>query len=495
MTTVLAEQYIQAMTKSFRPEKAGGLTVTYQLQLTGPGAGTWIVAVANGQCQISHGALFRADTIITMSTDSYLKLAANQLNVRSAYQNGEVKVQGNVQHALTFSELFSSWASLVSSEPTTPTSPSPSPPSEPVPTPTPTEPAPTSPPTTPSPATPTLADYVAAMPSGLRADRVGGLQATYQFQLSGNGGGNWIVSVANRTATVFTGSGRANVTISMSGPDFIKLAEGNLNTTQAYRQGKVQISGDVNLASRIADIFGPWAGTVGSAPTPAPAPTPSPSPAPTTPTPTTPTPAPGSAYARLMNSSFDEYQPFVYEGEAKVWKESQFPEEYGKYWTLGIHDVGKGRPHMMNSGVFGPFTQKYFGGGGHDYHIEGDHSQVITSRYSFKLTLSQTVTAQPGRDYKFSGSIVSYYKGTSGERADGKIFKALGIDPTGGQNYDSNNVIWTEQDGKDNAWRYPSVTAKAQAGTITVHILLENVEKDVGSTELNIIHLDAFKLE
>ena len=486
MTTALAEQYVQAMTKSFRAEKAGGLAVTYQLQLTGPGAATWIISVANGQCQISHGALFRADTIITMSTDNYLKLAANQLNVRSAYQSGEVKVQGNVQHALAFSELFSSWASLVSSEPK-PTSPAPT-----GPTPSPSEPKPTPVTPAPTPTKPTLTDYVAAMPNGLRADRVGGLQATYQFKLSGDGGGSWIVSVANRTATVFTGSGTANVTIGMSGPDFIKLAEGNLNTTQAYRQGKVQISGDVNLASRIGDIFGPWAETVGSAPTPAPAPVPAPAPAPTTPT---PSPAPGSVYTRLMNGSFDEYQPFVYEGEAKVWKESQFPEEYGKYWTLGVHKVGKGRPHLMNSGVFGPFTQKYFGGGGRDYHIEGHHSQVITSRYNFKITLSQTVAAQPGRDYKFSGSIVSFYKGTAGERADGKIFKALGIDPTGGSDYSSDKVIWTERDGKDNEWRYPSITAKAQAEKITVHILLENIERDVGSTELNIIHLDAFKLE
>ena len=488
MTTVLAEQYIQAMTKSFRPEKARGLTVTYQLQLTGPGGNTWVIAVANGQCQISHGALFRADTIITMSTDSYLKLAANQLNVRSAYQSGEVKVEGNLQHALNFAELFSSWASLVSSEPA-PESPSPSPPSQPVPAPSPAKPEPASPPSTPAPAAPSVADYVAAMPNGLRADRVGGLQVTYQFKLNGADGGSWIVSVANRKATVFTGPGSANVTISMSGSDFIKLSEGKLNTTQAYRQGKVQISGDVNLASRLADIFGPWAGTVGSAPTPAPAPAPSPAPKPA------PAPAPGSTYSRLMNGSFDEYQPFVYEGEAKVWKEPQFPEEYGKYWTLGIHDEGKGRHGRINSGVFGPFTQKYFGGGGRDYHIEGHHSQVITSRYSFKITLSQTVAAQAGRNYTFSGSLVSFYKGTSGERADGKIFKALGIDPTGGQDYNSSNVIWTERDGKDNEWRYPSITAKAQAEAITVHILLENIEKDVGSTELNIIHLDAFKLE
>jgi hypothetical protein len=287
----------------------------------------------------------------------------------------------------------------------------------------------------------------------------------------------------------------------MSGSDFINLAQGRLNPSQAYQQGRLQIGGDLNLAAKITDIFAPWAGAVEqegtSSPVPTPIASPGPVPSPDPASPTTPAapPASGSVYPQLMNGSFDEYQPFVYKGEAKEWKEGQFPEEFGKYWQLEIHDVGKGRLHAMESGVFGKFTQKYFGGGGRDYHIHGHHSQVFTSRYSFKLTLAQTVAAQPGREYTFSGSLVSFYKGTAGERADGKIFKSIGIDPTGGREYFASSVVWSPRDGKDNEWRYPSIKSKAQAEAITVFILLENTERDVGRTELNIIHLDHFKLE
>ena len=153
------------------------------------------------------------------------------------------------------------------------------------------------------------------------------------------------------------------------------------------------------------------------------------------------------------------------------------------------------RIHPMDSAEFGKFTQKYFGGGGRDYHIHGRHSQVITSRYGFDLVFMQTVAARPGQAYNFSGSIVSFYKGTSGERADGKIFKTLGIDPTGGRQWDNPNVVWGERDGKDNEWRYPALRATAQAEAITVFVRLENTEKDVGKTELNTIHLDNFNLE
>jgi putative sterol carrier protein len=524
--TTTAERHLQAMKQSFQPGKAQGLKVTYRLQVTGTGGGIWTIRIANGRCDISEDSLSTADASILISGENFLRLASGDLDVRTAYQQKQLQVEGDPKLALKFTELFPPWADKLSAKaPATgrPAQPAPkTEPDRPTPTkpasPTPTQPAPTTPttppqappktrpaapstpvsPTPPAAATPTLADYVAAMPRGLRADKARGTRVTYQFQLSGGGGGTWTVKVADGQASVTPGAGSANVTIAMSGSDYIRLAQGKLNTTQAYQQGKLSISGDLNLAAKITDIFGPWAGAPAeeSAPTPTPAPAPEakPKPAPVQPPASIPAPT-GPTNPQLLNGSFDEYQPFVYKGEAKVWKESQFPEQSGKYWKLETHDVGKGRYHAMQSGVFGKFTQKYFRGGGRDYHIHGHHSQVFTSRYSFKITLAQTIAAQPGRDYTFSGSIVSFYKGTAGERADGKIFKSIGIDPTGGQEYYGSSVVWSPQDGKDNEWRYPSIKVEAQAEAITVFILLENIERDVGETELNIIHLDNFKLE
>jgi len=377
----------------------------------------------------------------------------------------------------------------------TPTTPAPTP-SVPTTPSAPSTPQPTTPPApTPAPAAqPTLADYVKAMPKGFRADRAGNLQATYQFQLSGSSGGTWTVYVANGACSVADGgTPLPSVGIGMSGDDFIKLSQGQLDTTQAYRQGRVKIGGDLNLAARIAEIFGPWAQFVKGGTTSAPAPTPTtPAPTPTTPT---PQPAPGGTVnPSLLNGSFDDYQPRIRDGQALYWKESRFPEEYGQHWELKVDREKKGRTHILSSKTFGEFTQRYFGGGGRDYHIHGRHSQVVTSQYYFDVIFSQTVAAQPGKDYTFSGAIVSFYKGTSGERADGKIFKTIGIDPTGGRDFKSSTVVWGERDGKDNEWRYPSIRVKAQSGAITVFIRLENVEENVGQTELNIVHVENFTL-
>lgn len=372
------------------------------------------------------------------------------------------------------------------------------PPPAPAPAPTPSPaPAPSPPP---APGQPTIADYVRAMPAGFRPNRATGLQVVYQFELIDAASRLWTVAIANGTCTVSEGqTAPPTVTIGINKADFLQLASGRLNTVQAYREGRIGVRGDMNLAARILDIFGPWAWAVGSGVQPAPAPAP-PTPAPTPPPAPAPTPAPapappagGEVYPTLLNGSFDEYQPYWRDGEAKTWRE--FPEGYGKYWDLVLISEADRRIHPMSSEEFGKFTQKYFGGGGRDYHIHGRHSQVVASRYGFDLVFKQTVAAQPGREYTFSGSIVSFYKGTSGERADGKIFKTLGIDPTGGRDWNSPTVVWGNRDGKDNEWRYPSLKVTAQAEAITVFIRLENTEEDVGRTELNIIHLDDFKLE
>lgn len=479
-STSKVTHYVQAMCKGFASNKAGDLKATYHLQLSGSEGGDWTVSIADQRCQISSGRPSGADTQITMSTENYLKLAAGRLDIRSAFQQGQLRVGGNQHLALRFAEVFPAWEAHVQID-------------APAPTPPPAEPQPTE-----TSNSPTLSDYARTMTNGFRSNRAGNLRATYQFRISGADGGIWTVTVANGTCSVSkVQTDSPNVVITISDTNFIKLAEGKLNTTQAYQQGQLKINGDLNLAARIPDIFGPWADTVGSTPFPTPQPPAEPEPEPAQPEPE-PTPAPpaGSISSQLLNGSFDEYQPYIRKGDTKVWKEDQFPERYGKYWTLQtIREKSGRRFHVMDSGVFGKFTQKYFRGGGRDYHIHGRHSQIVTSRYEFDLVLYQTVAAQSGRDYTFGGAVVSFFQGTSGAPVHDKIFKTIGIDPTGGRDYKADTVIWGDRDGRDNEWRYPSLKVKAQAQTITVFIRLENKEDDVGKTELNIVHLDNFRLE
>ncbi len=498
--TATAEQYMQAMLRGFKPDRAGSLTETYALTLTGPGGGSWAVAVANKTCRITAGAPAQAGTRIELSTAAYMQLAAGRLDAQRAVQAGDIKVKGNLQNALLFTQIFEPWEKYLAADPA-PAAPTPQPaptPAKPVappaatPTPAPQpQPQPVTPPAPQSapaePASP-LDNYFRAMAQAFNPGKAGGLDAVFEFQLTS---GNWTVDVNNGRCQVYKGKvdPSSTVDVIMNDQDYIKLAQGQLDPQAAIQSGRLKIRGEYKLAGQIPAAFGAWANLANSANLPAF----SAAPAPYQP-PALVASAAGPVNPSFLNGSFDNYQPYVRDGKEVFWRE--FPERFGASWSLQIiSEVADRAAHLLDSGMFAKFAQAYFHGNGHDYHIHGQHSQVITGRYGFDLVLFQPVKAQPGRDYTFSGSVVTYFKGPNPPAVDNKIFKRIGIDPTGGRDYRSASVVWGERDGVDNQWRYPALKVKAQADAVTVFIRIENAEGDVGQTDLNTIHLDNFKLE
>jgi len=85
---------------------------------------------------------------------------------------------------------------------------------------------------------------------------IAGLNANFQFDLSGDDGGTWHVNVADGKAEFGEGATDANVTILMSADDFKAMVNGELNATQAFMTGKLKIQGDMSLAMRLQSILG-----------------------------------------------------------------------------------------------------------------------------------------------------------------------------------------------------------------------------------------------
>jgi len=345
-----------------------------------------------------------------------------------------------------------------------------------------------------------LADqYIAAMKCTFRSDKTQGVTITYRLQLTGDGGGNWRVQINDGECHIRPGAPRrADTTISMSTADYLKLAKGALNVTDAYQSGYLKVNGNLNNALNFVEYFPPWAAYLGKDCETDNEATPEES----SPVADDNSDIPNEAISSvLQNGSFEEYQPFVYKGDTKVWKEDQFPEEYGKYWALDILKVGDSRLHMMKSGTFGRFTKKYFGGG-IDYHQHGASAQVVISRYMFDIVLRQTVQTEPGKSYTFKGGLVTFRHGTGTGRQDNIIFFNIGIDPTGGTDPHSTQVIWRGRDGTNNIWvgkpygdKTLEVKTTAQTDKITVFIRIENTEEDAGSAHLNYTYLEDFRLE
>jgi len=95
-----------------------------------------------------------------------------------------------------------------------------------------------------------------AMPGSLSADAAKGMNATIQFNLSGDNGGQWYVAIKDGKADVSKGTApSANMTLSMSAQDYVDMTMGKLNGQMAFMSGKLKISGDMGLAMKMQSLF------------------------------------------------------------------------------------------------------------------------------------------------------------------------------------------------------------------------------------------------
>uniref|UniRef100_A0A3Q2HGF8 Hydroxysteroid dehydrogenase-like protein 2 n=1 Tax=Equus caballus TaxID=9796 RepID=A0A3Q2HGF8_HORSE len=91
----------------------------------------------------------------------------------------------------------------------------------------------------------------------LSDDVVKATQAIYQFELSGEDGGTWFLDLKSQGGNVGYGepSDRADVVMSMSTEDFVKMFSGKLKPTMAFMSGKLKIKGNMALAIKLEKLM------------------------------------------------------------------------------------------------------------------------------------------------------------------------------------------------------------------------------------------------
>jgi len=104
----------------------------------------------------------------------------------------------------------------------------------------------------------TPADQISQLEKNLRdnPEKVAGMQGVFQFDLSGENGGVWHVSLADGDGHVGEGPAEnPGVTISMAADDFVALTEGKLDGTMAFMSGKLKVKGDMGLAMKLQTLL------------------------------------------------------------------------------------------------------------------------------------------------------------------------------------------------------------------------------------------------
>ncbi|NXD13184.1 HSDL2 protein, partial [Nothocercus nigrocapillus] len=83
------------------------------------------------------------------------------------------------------------------------------------------------------------------------------IQGVFMFELSGDDGGTWYIDLKTKGGSAGSGKPpvKADVVMSMSSADFVRMFTGKLKPTVAFMSGKLRISGNMALAMRLEKML------------------------------------------------------------------------------------------------------------------------------------------------------------------------------------------------------------------------------------------------
>ncbi len=89
-----------------RPEDAKGIGVPVAINLTGEGAGRWVIDCSKDPAEVRLDAKSPAQMTITMDGADLVKMVGGELNPQMAFLAGKVKVEGNLGLAIKLGQLL-----------------------------------------------------------------------------------------------------------------------------------------------------------------------------------------------------------------------------------------------------------------------------------------------------------------------------------------------------------------------------------------------------
>jgi putative sterol carrier protein len=94
------------------------------------------------------------------------------------------------------------------------------------------------------------------MRQSFRAEKAKGVQARYQWELSGPDGGQWWIDVNDGTFKMGRGKiDNPSVTFITSDKDWVAMSNGKLKGTWAFMTGRLKVHGSQSVARKLDEMF------------------------------------------------------------------------------------------------------------------------------------------------------------------------------------------------------------------------------------------------
>ncbi|MCK5558759.1 MAG: SCP2 sterol-binding domain-containing protein [Candidatus Hydrogenedentes bacterium] len=102
----------------------------------------------------------------------------------------------------------------------------------------------------------TVKEYFDQIANSFSSANAAGMTATYQFDITGEGGGKWFAKIEN--GALASGEGETenpSCTVTVSASDWLDILSGKLDGQMAFMAGKLKIAGDMSLAMKLKSLF------------------------------------------------------------------------------------------------------------------------------------------------------------------------------------------------------------------------------------------------
>ena len=102
----------------------------------------------------------------------------------------------------------------------------------------------------------TIQSVMNQMQGAFLAENAKGINADVQFDITGENGGKWVLSIENQQCRINQGTTPTpKLTFISDEQTFLAIFTGKLDGVKAYMQGRVRMVGDITLALKLTKMF------------------------------------------------------------------------------------------------------------------------------------------------------------------------------------------------------------------------------------------------